>query len=216
MTSILSSILYSLTFDFLPKNYDFLTKSLSIFLLIFFIFSSSTLFKGRNFAIYALFCSGLGDIFLTFQGEQYFLTGVFFFLIAHVFYILIFLSLLKKPFFLTGYQKHSIVFIILFSLFALIFVSFFVSGLLKFSLYLYTTIITLMICTAAMLKPFPSQIFIGAVLFGISDTLLGTSIFVFSYPGQAYFIWFSYYLAQIFMVNGILNLHNFKNLFRYL
>lgn len=67
-----------------------------------------------------------------------------------------------------------------------------------------------MICTATLIAPVSIKLFIGALLFGISDSLLGISTFILRYPGDTYAVWFSYYLAQILIITGIISLHNFK------
>ena len=45
---------------------------------------------------------------------------------------------------------------------------------------------------------------VGALLFTVSDALIGTSRFVGSVPAQEYAIWILYALAQLLLVAGIM------------
>jgi len=74
---------------------------------------------------------------------------------------------------------------------------------LKVPVIIYVVIITTMVI-AAVLAPFTSQLIgFGAVLFLISDSLLGLNKFRQPIPAAGYLIWATYYLAQCGIAMGL-------------
>lgn len=207
MFSILCSIIYCLTFDFIPNTYNFIFKSASIFLFIFFLIFSGQKIKSISFIILALCASAIGDIFLTFLGEKYFLLGILSFSIAHIFYGITFFTYLLKPFLLTSVQKITIAIFVILSISMILFLNLYLPNLLKIPTYLYISLLNMMVLISIMISPFPNLIFWGALSFAVSDSLLSISTFITLFIGNAYGVWFFYYTAQFFIVKGIININ---------
>jgi len=195
-------LVYTLSFDYLSFNYSSISKSFSIFILIFFVALQSLRPVNKNLIIYALLFSSVGDFFLTWNNQQGLSYGILCFSSAHIFFCLTFLRYIQKPYSLDTYQKLTFTCIIIIAAAVTAILGLYISTSLKFLVYFYILVISAMILSATAISPFPSLIFLGALLFGSSDILLGISLFMNSYFGEQYWIWISYYFAQIFIIIG--------------
>lgn len=152
-----------------------------------------------NFLYLALIFSLLGDIFLMFGGEIYFMLGLGSFLIAHVFYILLF----KKQF------KFNLLKSLPFALATLTFLLFLKNGIdskLLIPVVTYCIVITTMGIFAANRitnKISYNLVLIGSILFIISDSLIAFNKFHSPLPANAFWVMGTYGIAQFLIVLGI-------------
>lgn len=186
----------------------FSKPALLISLILFFYSQSKTMPKSaRSIILLALIFSLLGDIFLMFvdQSPHYFMLGLLSFFLAHVFYCVIFFrnrNPKNKPIGLI-----TILLIYAFGLFLLLQDHL---GDLKIPVVFYIIIILMMVITAFLRREKVSQksfifVFIGAILFVISDSVLAVNKFYMPLPLSGISIMLTYGLAQFFIVKGLLN-----------
>lgn len=176
-------------------------------LIIFFIKQSTALSKNiRNLTLLALLFSLLGDILLMFVkwSPGYFMFGLVAFLIAHLFYIGVFLKQRdthKKP-----YLFILILMVYAFGLFYIL-----KDGLadMLIPVIIYMLVI-LSMTTSAFLRTSQTGklsydfVFLGAVFFMISDSLLAINKFHTAIPFSNVSIMLTYALAQYLIVFGVL------------
>ena len=146
----------------------------------------------------ALLFSLLGDIFLMFGGNLYFMLGLGSFLLAHVFYILLF----KNQF------KFSLLSVTPFFAATLSYFMFIKKGIdpnLLIPVSVYCLVITLMGIFAAGRKTNKysyNLILIGSILFIISDSLIAFNKFYQPLPASSFWVMSTYGLAQFLIVLG--------------
>ena len=181
--------------------------SLLTALIIFFWMRSTNLSsKIRNLTLLALSFSLLGDCLLMFvdQSAQFFISGLIAFLIAHVFYIIVFLKSRNS-------SKSPFGFIILMLLYGLGLFYFLKNGLanMLIPVVIYMLVILTMSTSSFLRRGKVSHIsfnlvFLGAILFMISDSLLALNKFYKPLPWSDISIMLTYALAQLSLVFGIL------------
>lgn len=149
----------------------------------------------------ALLASLLGDISLVFPGKVWFLRGLLAFLAAHIVYVYLFSKQTRKPLRLTAAEILGCAFLVSGAISALAFLWPWL-GVMQLPVLIYASALTGM-NIAALLTRMPG-VFFGALLFLISDTLLGLRIFG-GLPGwSSFFIWATYYAAQLSITCGYL------------
>lgn len=172
-----------------------ITKPLLMPILIWMAFQLNI--KEKNLYI-ALFFSLLGDIFLMFGGELYFMLGLGSFLLAHIFYILLF----KSQF------KFSLLKALPFAAATLSYFMFIKGGIdpnLLIPVSVYCLVITLMGIFAAGRKTNNSSynlVLFGSILFIISDSLIAFNKFYAPLPASSFWVMSTYGLAQFLIVLG--------------
>ncbi|MCB0520871.1 MAG: lysoplasmalogenase [Lewinellaceae bacterium] len=175
-----------------------------------FYFKTKPIFKSFTwYFFFGLIFSLLGDIFLMFNGEIYFLLGLGSFLFAHLSYISTFLI---YPHFNTGAIKQNPLYAIPFMLFLLLILWFLWPhlGEMKIPVLIYSTVITTMAVSAANMKNRVSNqtyinILLGGVLFIISDMWLAVNKFhstVLPEPWDHFIIMATYISAQYLLTTG--------------
>lgn len=190
------------------SNLHYFTKpSLLIALLIYFVSQSKSLSrKARMLTLAALGFSLMGDILLMFvdRAAHYFMFGLVAFLMAHVFYCILFLGRRNPIINPTGLIAILILYAI--GLFYLL-----LDGLgdLLIPVIIYMIIILLMVITAFLRhKKVTSDsfilIFLGAILFVISDSILALNKFYSPLRFSNISIMLTYGMAQYFIVIGLL------------
>jgi uncharacterized membrane protein YhhN len=192
------------------ESMDYVFKPLILLSLMIWFTLSAKQSMGRfsRYILIALFFSWLGDIFLMFQGEQFFIIGLGSFLLSHVFYSLSFWessryadrnSVLRRfpwltiPFLLFGIGMYAYLFASL--------------GDLKIPVLVYTSVIALMAMIAFNRLGRSDDlsfrlIFGGAVLFMISDASLAINLFVNAFTGAGVVVMSTYMAAQYLIVRG--------------
>ena len=164
----------------------------------------------------AIFFCWLGDVLLLFKPELFFIAGLAAFLTGHVLYILCYqqmrLNESKNP--LLGPQKVRFSLPIVLAGTGLVVVLYPVLGDLKIPVMIYALVITVMALQALFRFGYTSNksfilIFIGAILFMISDSLLAINKFLVPIQFASLLIMTTYMVAQYLIVEGVLA-HNQK------
>jgi uncharacterized membrane protein YhhN len=165
----------------------------------------------------ALFFCWVGDFVLMFadQDQLYFIIGLIAFLIGHLFYIFSFRQLVwQQESTVLPTQKIRYTFPILLAGTGLMVVLYPVLGDLRMPVMLYAIILMLMVTYALFrigrtTRSSFSWVFIGAILFMLSDSLLAINKFYSSFYMASIFIMVTYIAAQYMIVKGTL-LHQEK------
>jgi uncharacterized membrane protein YhhN len=190
------------------STYHYITKpSILIALLLFFWTQSSIINKSiRILTLIALVFSLLGDVLLMFVdlSPNYFMMGLIAFLIAHVFYILVFLKHRDK-------SKQPLWFGLLLIVYGIGMFYGLKDGLgeMLIPVLIYMLVILTMAITAFWRNNSVGKwsyvlVFFGALFFMMSDSLLAINKFHTTLPLSNVSIMLTYALAQFFIVSGIL------------
>jgi uncharacterized membrane protein YhhN len=150
----------------------------------------------------AFFFSMLGDTFLMFQGEKYFMFGLGSFLITHLFYCFVFSRNKLKM------NLLARIFLFSFSLIMLFVLKNSVNTSQLIPIIVYMITITFMAITAAERNTNPESyrmVLIGAALFVLSDSLIAINEFVNRIPFSTILIMGTYVLAQYLIAVGYLS-----------
>ena len=176
-------------------------------LILFFYIQSEALSKYiRGLVLFALVFSLLGDIFLMFvdRSSHYFMLGLISFFLAHVFYCLVFFKQINS-------KMNPTVLIIVLTMYA-----FGLFHLLKDNLgdllvpvICYIIVILMMVIFAFLRQKKVSEksfnlVFIGAILFVVSDSILALNKFYMPLQFSSINIMLTYGLAQFLIVLGLL------------
>jgi uncharacterized membrane protein YhhN len=185
----------------------FITKpAIVVSLIVFIRMESESLSKPvRNLTLMALVFSLLGDVFLMFtqHSPSYFMFGLIAFLLAHLMYILVFYKQRNpsiKPFWIMGVLDIYAIGLFLFLKDNL--------GEMRIPVLIYILVILVMATSAFLRKDRVSKlsyqiVFLGAIFFMISDSLLALNKFHKELPFANILIMLTYGLAQYFIVFGI-------------
>jgi uncharacterized membrane protein YhhN len=175
-------------------------KAATTIAIIFFASSNRSISRLSAQMVTALIFCLLGDIALLWN--QFFLVGVGLFLVAH----LLFIRALKNRF---GFKILPLAF--LFSLVALVSIVYILwsglAGILKVAVPTYAIVISIMVAQAISIalrkrSKMRSQLALGAILFMVSDTLLGINGFLHPFPFSGVFILSTYWGALVFLANA--------------
>ncbi len=155
----------------------------------------------------ALVLSAAGDAFLSREGDSAFLAGLASFLAAHVLYVALFLRADVEPF--LPWLANGVVALVL-ALAALLMARLLwrsAPAPLRLPILLYTAAILAMGLSALTLDS--PAVIVGAILFMVSDTLLGAERFLLAAGSphrtwMRYGIWVTYYAAQLMITLGFL------------
>jgi alkenylglycerophosphocholine hydrolase len=148
----------------------------------------------------ALCFATLGDVLLDWPGN-YFVPGLCAFLVTQLLYAKLFARDWQRPFALNATTKMLAVGVLLFSivLTAWMWPSL---GKLAVPVMVYIGALTLMVESALLAQFKTKWIVWGAVLFMISDSLIGVNRFKMDVPLRDYLVWATYYLGQCGIVLG--------------
>ncbi len=188
-------------------SFHYFTKPLLVGSLIVFFLIQNPLdnVKTKQLILTALVFSLLGDISLMFTeiNSLFFIGGLLAFLTAHIFYIIVFL---KKR----NSSKNIITVVLFLSIYAIILFYFLKDGLEKLLIpvIVYMIAILTMGVTAFLRQERVSKIsfilvFIGALLFILSDSLLAINKFYNPIPYSRIGIMTTYAIAQFFIILGL-------------
>lgn len=172
------------------------------FLVLFVLVTSQS--TNHLILLLALTASVLGDVLLALPGENSFLRGLLAFFVAHIFYVGLFIKNRHEFEDISGTRLQISGLIIA------------AAGIGAFLLYqgnlasmlipvmAYTTVLTLM-TVSALFSRFPIRLVgTGAVLFLISDSILGAQTFLDVNLGGSISVWVTYYLGQLFLALGVM------------
>ncbi len=192
------------------ESFRHFTKPLILFsLFIYFAVNGKSLDRSTYILmLLALFCSWLGDSFLMYEtiSPNYFLLGLVSFLTAHILYCVVFLKRWNK-----NASSAFWVVLILLMLYGLVL---FLQikehlGDLLIPVIIYVSAILLMAITAFRRKKMVSSqsfklVFIGALFFIASDSILAINKFLSAVPYSHILVMGTYATAQFLITKGIL------------
>ncbi|MCW5910066.1 MAG: lysoplasmalogenase [Cyclobacteriaceae bacterium] len=158
----------------------------------------------------ALFFCWLGDVLLMFQrDETFFIAGLVSFLAGHVLYIICYRKFRRAGVGLTGPQRIRFALPIVLAGTGLVTILFPYLGALQIPVMIYALVITVMALQALFRFGYTSSksftlVFIGAISFMISDSLLAINKFMQPLPLAGLSVMLTYILAQYLIVEGTL------------
>jgi uncharacterized membrane protein YhhN len=171
-------------------------------------------FSTKKALLTALLFSWIGDVILLFAdiAEIYFILGLVSFLTAHIIYCVLFNKQIK-----TRIHKNKITFgigslLVAFYLIGMLLVLLPSLGDLKIPVIVYASVISIMLLFAfngflVWQSPGNKYVFIGAIVFVISDSILAINKFYAPIERSSFFIMLTYLVAQYLIVVGILKLN---------
>lgn len=177
-----------------------LLKIIPMLILVSLVVKSDVSKSTRKLLLMGLLFSLMGDIVLTLPLANTLVLGIVFFLLAHIAYMTLFVKGVK-------HVDKSIVLFIPILLLALYFYKFILPfvGNLTIPISIYVFILTSMVFTAFLNFNQAKFIVLGAVLFMSSDLILALNEFVYPSMQMRISIMITYYLAQFFIVLGVLS-----------
>ncbi|WPO77579.1 lysoplasmalogenase [Flavobacterium sp. KACC 22761] len=195
------------------ENLDLYLKPILIPLLSFSVYFCRS-FPTKNILLLALLFSWIGDVILLFTelGEIYFILGLVSFLISHIVYCILFNRQTKRK-----TSRNLIVFgigsvIIALYLIGMLTVLLPSLGDLKIPVIVYASVISIMLLFAfngylMWQKPGNLYVFLGAIVFVVSDSILAINKFYAPLEKSAFFIMLTYLVAQYLIAVGILKVN---------
>ncbi|MFS4492063.1 lysoplasmalogenase [Maribacter sp. 2308TA10-17] len=194
-----------------------ISKPLLLLSLLFYFLNKAKSNRNRTFYLMtgALFCSLLGDVFLLFEDRSsiFFPLGLAAFLIAHLLFALTFTKKWNRK----ASKKIWWIILLLFSYGGFLFYILKDNlGALQIPVILYILGILTMVITAYRRKEnVPKSsfnlVFIGALFFVLSDSVLAVNKFLFTIPLSHIIIMGTYATAQYLITMGVLKQGDFGN-----
>ena len=187
-----------------------LTKPLLMPMLLLYVFTQTHILI-RNKLIFILVFAWLGDMFLLIPGNSplYFQLGLGSFLIMQIAYIRLFSSQSSAGYFnVDQWFSLPIIPVLIYIVGFLAFLVPLISVALYVPVGLYALALGAMLYAAYLRKMDSSYylIFIGAIFFVISDSLLALAKFYFSFSGNSIYVMFTYIMAQLLLILGLCKL----------
>jgi uncharacterized membrane protein YhhN len=188
----------------------YITKPLLVISLIsYFLYSTQGIagFADKNFFVVALLFALLGDVFLMIRGQDLFIPGLGSFLLMQWLYIFVFGKKMKQTIFTSRSLLTLLPFLIYAALLFFLIAKKLTGPVLKCAIGVYALSISIMAWTAFLgIKSAPSRnlIFIGALLFLLSDSLIAVGRFLSPVPMQDLLVMGTYAAAQILITTGLI------------
>jgi uncharacterized membrane protein YhhN len=190
-----------------------LCKPLILLSLLAYYLLSVTRENRSMIVVMGILFSFFGDTFLLYEKEysMFFIFGLLSFLVAHIFYIVAY----RQHRFedtgdkLHGIQKIRFAFPIILAGTGLVVILYPVLGDLQIPVVIYALVLTIMVVQALFRLHRTSDasfwmVFMGAVLFMLSDSILAINKFLGAISFASFWIMSSYILAQFLIVQGLL------------
>ncbi|MCI0338250.1 MAG: lysoplasmalogenase [Acidobacteria bacterium] len=215
LLSIVSSAIYFATQRWQPFTGSIVLKALSIATLALLAFRLLREPSDRNSGVgwlrerdnlilgAALSISCFGDIYLDLDPARNFRYGLVSFLIAHFIYILLFVRYWPRPLRPNIRQLLLAALVLIYSLMMSDWLSPSLGAYAK-PVMLYLCTITAMVVTTILAGFSKPWIWLGAILFLISDTIIAADKFKTVVPLREYLVWGTYYLGQYGIAIGFL------------
>jgi len=161
----------------------------------------------RKLLVLALAFSSLGDLLLDIRRlgslgpEQLFLFGLISFLVAHLFYVALFMKTRSENGISTVRKVACVVVVAV----AATSLAILWLGLkeMRIPVLAYSLVLTAMAVTAQRSR-FGTLVALGALSFVASDTMLAMSIFGHPFPASRVLVWITYYAAQALITAGVI------------
>jgi uncharacterized membrane protein YhhN len=195
--SAAASLAYLLLARWMPLPADAVAKGLAVTML-----GILALHERKSFLAAALLLSSLGDVLLE-AGRSYFLLGLAAFLTSHLIYVTLFVRHRAQVNPAAKQMAWSAVL-------AAYGIGFGVwlgpsLGEMRTPVFCYIAALVAMVATASRANYRSRRVFLGALLFLISDSLLGTDKFKLQIPWSGFLVWTTYYLGQCGIALGVMN-----------
>ncbi len=160
------------------------------------------LMANRRLLALALALSALGDVLLA-RGFNLFLAGLATFLCAHLVYIVLFVRHRASA----AATRSQFAFPALVLVYGLTFGAWLAPslGALQVPVFCYIAAIVAMVSTASRANYRRPWVLVGAILFLISDSLLGAGRFKTQVPLGSLLVWIAYYAGQCAITLGVLS-----------
>ena len=201
--TIFYSIIFFLNLLFFTwlTEYRVVSKPMIMASLIGFYISSAK--KQSNAFLLAMIFALFGDIFLMFNGEDFFLIGLSCFLVMQVLYTITFLKDRVNDILLMIYRSLPILFI------SIAVIAYLWNGLgeMRIPVAIYTAAISMMVISALIRRSNVTwylPVVTGVLLFMVSDALIALSKFGPTFTGIEYGVMATYMLAQYLIVRGMI------------
>ena len=161
----------------------------------------------RKLLMLALYFSAIGDLLLDVRRlgplgpVQLFLLGLISFLVAHLFYVAMFVRERSAAISMTRKVASAVVVVV-----AVISLRVLWPTLeeMRVPVLAYSAVLTAMAIMAQRSR-FGKVVAIGALLFFASDTMLAMSIFGHPFGGARVLVWVTYYAAQVMIAGGVVS-----------
>lgn len=163
--------------------------------------------------VVAIFFSWIGDVSLMFQGrnELYFMAGLGAFLVAHICYVMAYHQHIerKEEAGFNGIQKFRFSLPIVLAGTGLITILYAHLGALKMPVTIYAIVLMVMTLQALFRYGYTNSVsfwfvFVGAILFMISDSMIAVNKFLSSFELAGLLIMATYILAQFLIIKGLM------------
>jgi uncharacterized membrane protein YhhN len=185
---------------FEPYPGSVVVKALGVSPLVFFALRTVKDRDGLILGTSLIFSVG-GDVFLGLDRENFFVFGLASFLIAHVFYIVLFVRSWPMRLIVSPVQKILSGLILAFSASMVIWLWSSLDDLLV-PVIIYIGVITAMGVCAVLAGFHAPWVVAGAVLFILSDAVIAITKFKIAFAAGPFLIWSMYYLGQYLIVVG--------------
>lgn len=199
---LFTAVIYLVSVSFIQYPVTTVLKPIPIACLIFGVFRTSLLLSAKVFLILALVFSFAGDVVLTLPISLQLELGIGCFLLAHCFYITLFLK---------SFQFNKLYFFYYLPILLLMgFVAFSMIpylGDLLIPVMTYFCILMLMVFCAFQVKKETLTISSGALFFLISDLTLALNLFIYTQADVRIFVMFTYYVAQFLLTFGLVRIY---------
>ena len=207
---LVSAAAYIFTLQYNPYDFNFLVKAFPVWCLLLISLISVKGRDGRYLAL-GLFLSSLGDIALSFSRPKddgiWFITGLAFFLLAHICYIILFSREVK-------FRKQLLPLMTAVCMYSLVMLVMLINSPKALPLIVpimaYLFVITTMGLFSFLRYPAPWYLIAGAVFFIASDSLLAIHNFMRGIIGAPYFIMITYYIAQYLIARSFVAISDAK------
>lgn len=199
---LFTAAIYLVGVSFIQYPVTTFLKPIPIACLIFGVFRASLIPWAKVLLMLALVLSLAGDVVLTLPVLLQLELGIGCFLLAHCFYIVLFLK---------SFQFNKLhFFYYLPVLFLMVGVAFFMIpylGGLLIPVMIYFCVLMSMVFSAFQVKKETLTIGSGALFFLISDLTLALNLFIYTQIDVRVFVMFTYYVAQFLLTFGLVRIY---------
>ncbi|HHS3031246.1 TPA: lysoplasmalogenase [Legionella pneumophila] len=199
---LFTAAIYLVSLSFIQYPVTTVLKPIPIACLIFGVFRTSLSSSAKILLVLALVFSLAGDVVLTLPFSLQLELGIGCFLLAHCFYITLFL----KSFEFNKLHFFYYLPILLFMGFVAFTMIPYLGNLL-IPVMIYFCVLMLMVFSAFQVKKETLMIGSGALFFLISDLTLALNLFIYTQADVRIFVMFTYYVAQFLLTFGLVRLY---------
>jgi len=199
---IVTAILYIAAIPLKPYLFDPLLKIIPLFVLLAAAYGQLS-GKIRLLGILAILLCAFGDALLTQSFPNSFIYGLGSFLVGHIIYLIAFLQFANRQFFIV---KVIMSVVVVLTAIALSLVILPATNDLLIPVAAYICIITSMVIVGFFAWSKSMLHIAGAIMFMVSDATLAWNMFLEPLPFAAFAVMITYYIAQFFMVAGLIKL----------